>query len=481
MSVKKNFMPFLLLLALTACTNPTILTPTSIELRLGGEAINNLTLTVGEVVDLDAVVAPEGALQTVTWLINDPDVASIDEDGVITALSAGTTTVKATSSSVSYVSKSGFLEVREPIIYGSGKSSSDPLFIGETSEEEPLEIYFIEMQHIYADSLYLKKGGVDILIDSGWAYDGNFISAFLDEHVTDGRLDVLMASHNDSDHVDGFSNALKNIDDVSLIVDFGHLANRGVYGTIKDAYVEGGATYHPAIDCINYANGASKRYYLTNDFYFDILNTGNYVADGSKNAGNPNSLAVIFTYKDFKFFTAGDLTTSSESRLMQLESLPEVTLYKASHHGSHGSNSQPFMDTLNPKGVAISAARANQFNVVPGSPSQTNTYNLNGASGHPAAEAIGRIYKIPNIKENLNVYWNAVNGTMCFKTYGTDSFTFSGSKPNKGYYDLTLTEGIGVWNAALNDFENKVTREENLRFHESKVFQFRNYNQYLPA
>lgn len=76
-------------------------------------------------------------------------------------------------------------------------------------------------------------------------------------------------------------------------------------------------------------------YYLT---YVEILNTGNYVTKDVASAGNGKSVAVIFHYKNFSFFTAGDLTSSSEADLMKNEDLLEVTLYKASHHGSNGSS-----------------------------------------------------------------------------------------------------------------------------------------------
>jgi len=100
-----------------------------------------------------------------------------------------------------------------------------------------------------------------------------------------------------------------------------------------------GTQYHSAYDCANHLNGASNRYYLTNEFYVDILNTGNYITPDKTSASNPSSLTVLFTYKDFKFFSGGDLTSESEKSLMRNENLPKVTLYKASHHGSHGSNS----------------------------------------------------------------------------------------------------------------------------------------------
>ena len=70
---------------------------------------------------------------------------------------------------------------------------------------------------------------------------------------------------------------------------------------------------------------------------------------------------------------------------------------------------------------------------------------------------------------------------MKFTTYGTDSFEFAGSPTLKGYYDLTLTDGKPVWDETINDFKNRVTGEENYRFHETKAFQFRDYIKYLPT
>ena len=80
---------------------------------------------------------------------------------------------------------------------------------------------------------------------------------------------------------------------------------------------------------------------------------------------------------------------------MFIENLPEVTMYKASHHASNGSNSRPFLDKINPKEVIISASRALSYN------NRTNKeVNKEATSGHPADEAIGRIYNTKNIKEN---------------------------------------------------------------------------------
>ena len=472
----------LLILLLVGCSEPPVEKKVqSIEIYKDLALIDELDVFVKDEFTLTAVINDDIEAEVV-WSTSDNNIISIDQNGKAVAKDSGTVIITVYVKDYPFVTDSVYVEATRPVEQlgvGSGKSKDDPIFLGNEGEDEPLEIYFIEMQHIYADSLFIKKGNVEILIDGGYEYDGQFVNKVLTQYCTDGRLDVLMATHSDGDHIDGLGVALSTIDNISLMVDYGGLGGGNVLNA-RNKYSAKGMQYHSAYDCVNGINGASDIYYLTEDFYFEVLNTGNYILPDKKSAGNGNSLAVIFYYKDFSFFTAGDLTTASEADLMKNEDLPEVTLYKASHHGSHGSSSQELLDTLNPKAVAISASRANQYQNDPGKPNKNNTYNLNGASGHPAAAAIERIYKAPNISKNLNVYWNAVNGTMKFTTYGENDFTFQGSPTMKGYYDLTLTGGKAVWNEEKQDFDNKVVGEENFRLHETKVFLFRDYVQYLP-
>lgn len=493
--MKKNY----ILVALTAiclasCNNgvsselsseptPSVETKlSSIDIIKDTYSIDELDVLVNDTFTLN-INANDSLTPAITWDSANDEVVKIDENGFVTVVGSGSTIITATATDYPYITDSIYVNATKKVEQtgiGSGKSKDDPIFLGNEGEDEPLEIYFIEMQQIYGDSIFIKKGNVEILIDSGYEYDGLTVNKVLTEHCADNRLDVLMASHSDGDHIDGLANALSTIDDVSLMVDYGGIGS----GNVKNARTKYGAkgmTYHSAYDCVNGLNGAADRYYLTSEFYFDVLDTGNYVTAEAGSAGNGKSLSVIFTYKDFTFFTAGDLTSSSEADLLRREDLPEVTLYKASHHGSHGSNTQQLLDTLNPKGVAISASIAGKYGQKPSAPSPSNTTNLNAASGHPAGEAIERIYKAPNISQNLNVFWNGVNGTMKFTSYGTDSFEFAGSPTLKGYYDLTLTNGTPVWDETINDFKNRVTGEENYRFHETKAFQFRDYIKYLPT
>lgn len=370
---------------------------------------------------------------------------------------------------------------------GTGLTKEDPLFIGDTGSDN-LEIYFIEMTYLYGDSIYLKKGDVDILIDAGQMNDGPYVKAFLEEKCTDKRLDLLVTTHAHSDHIGGMPKALEAIDDATRILDFGYRRESGEgyldYRARRDELVERGALYSSSYDSVNKAEGCNDIYYISEDFSVEVINTGSYIATDTvwtKDA-NLTSTTLLFKYKDFTFWTAGDLPTKGETAIMaNYPDLKPVTMYKATHHGTNGGNTQDFINKLNPKLVAISAARAGQYSPSGMDPASPNsTYNLNGASGHPSEDAVERFYKIPNIAENLNIYWNMTNGTVRFTTDGADvAPQVQGSPTVRGYY--LPVNGQYVWNEEEQRFENKVTGEENKKLHETEVFKIRGYDKFLPS
>ena len=345
-------------------------------------------------------------------------------------------------------------------------SSDEPVIVSGD-----LSIYVLEMSGIYGDSIYLKQGDVDILIDAGWDTDGAYVRDFVDEYCTDDVLDLVVVTHPHGDHVGGMATALTNVNTITNIIDYGTFASAptssenglAAYETLKKEYIKNGTKYTSAYAAVN---GGQKTLAFNSDFSIEVMNTGNYYTNGVATTADPNghSVSLLFKYKDFTFLTQGDLNDEQELSLIQNENLPEVTMYKASHHASNGSNARAFLDKINPKEVIISASRALSYN------NRTDTsINKEATSGHPSDDAVGRIYATANIKENLNVYWNMYAGTMKFTTAGTDeAVPLQGFGPERlGYYEKVNGEYV------------KVTGEENKKFHETKVFKARGYDKYL--
>ena len=62
-----------------------------------GVTPSTATVTVDETTTLTASVTPAGATATITWSSNDDSVATVDANGVVTGVSAGTATITATA------------------------------------------------------------------------------------------------------------------------------------------------------------------------------------------------------------------------------------------------------------------------------------------------------------------------------------------------------------------------------------------------
>ncbi|WP_339161800.1 Ig-like domain-containing protein [Siminovitchia sp. FSL W7-1587] len=83
--------------------------PTAIEVS---PKTNNLE--VGGTRNLSATVSPSTAKQTVTWTSSDTKIATIDNNGKVTAIAAGTATITASSTEKSTVKGTASVNVTAP-------------------------------------------------------------------------------------------------------------------------------------------------------------------------------------------------------------------------------------------------------------------------------------------------------------------------------------------------------------------------------
>lgn len=204
---------FLALFSFVACNKKEEVALTAIDIVKEGQTIDELNVLVGDTFTLDVVATPEASVE-ILWESSNPELVTISSSGSVDVKKAGTSVITATSVKYPYISDSIYIVSKrkvEQLGVGSGLTPEDPIFLGNEGEDEPIEVYFIEMQHIYADSIFIKKGNVEILIDAGYEYDGTFVNQLLMEKVADRRLDAFMVSHSDGDHIDGIAKALSLI------------------------------------------------------------------------------------------------------------------------------------------------------------------------------------------------------------------------------------------------------------------------------
>ncbi|MGN0824327.1 MAG: Ig-like domain-containing protein [Candidatus Coproplasma sp.] len=113
----------------------TNVAPTSIELNR-----TEATIAVGETVNLSATVKPDNAtVKTVTWSSSDSAIATVDANGVVTAVAAGNVTITATSTDDASVKATCSIEVKTTIVYATNITlnySNEDLKVDETLQLE---------------------------------------------------------------------------------------------------------------------------------------------------------------------------------------------------------------------------------------------------------------------------------------------------------------------------------------------------------
>jgi competence protein ComEC len=207
------------------------------------------------------------------------------------------------------------------------------------------------------DCVYIKAGENDILIDAGSRTNSiDDIDNYVKKYVTDGKLEYVIVTHADQDHIAGFSKRDGSIFDLyecQTIIDF-PLTNSTTqtynnYILERDEEVSKGAKRYSALECYENLNGAQRVYNLTEDgnVKFEVLYNDYY--KNKSNDENNYSVCVMFYHGSRQFLFTGDLAKAGEEKLAEFYDFSQVELYKAGHHGSYTSSNEILLKEVKPK------------------------------------------------------------------------------------------------------------------------------------
>lgn len=225
-----------------------------------------------------------------------------------------------------------------------------------------IEMHFMELGNGYSgDSCYIKCGDVDILVDAGSRTDSSStIAQYLDTQVTDKKLEYVIVTHADRDHIAGFAGDGKNASvfsryKVDTIIDFPRTNKTGSaetntlkkYYKERDKKVKNGAKHYNALQCYNNTDGGQRTYQLTDSISLNILY--NYYYENS--SPDENNYSVCFQIEDGnnKYLFTGDLEKDGEEKLVKNNQLDKVKLFKAGHHGSKTSSNDVLLEVIQPE------------------------------------------------------------------------------------------------------------------------------------
>ena len=251
------------------------------------------------------------------------------------------------------------------LLFGKNVAPDYSAAVGQvTLQEGDLSVHYLQLGNKNCgDSVLIKNGDIEVLIDAGSKSDSiETISAYIDTYCSDGVLEYVIVTHAHEDHIaclGGTANAeYRTIFDryvVETIIDFpltnstSQLYNR--YVAERDAEVAQGAKHYTALQCWNNEGGAKRNYDLGDGVSLNILY--NYYYEHTTSNENDYSVCCMITDGDKNFLFTGDLEKKGEEYLVQYNNLPQVTAFKAGHHGSETASNDVLIDVIKPQIVCI--------------------------------------------------------------------------------------------------------------------------------
>jgi competence protein ComEC len=226
-----------------------------------------------------------------------------------------------------------------------------------SQNSKDLKVIFFDVGQ--GDAILIEQGNNQMLIDGG--RNGKLLLEKLGKYIPfwDRRIEIMVATHPDADHISGLVDALKNYN-VKAVIKTKAEGESQTYGAMAEAIKQEGADNIEAIRGIKikFANDASA----------EVVYPSSSVKVANSKASNENSVAIVISSGESKFFLAGDLPGIQEETL----DIGKINFLKVSHHGSKYSTTDRFLDNLKLEEAIISVGKNNSY-------------------GHPASEITERL------------------------------------------------------------------------------------------
>jgi competence protein ComEC len=198
------------------------------------------------------------------------------------------------------------------------------------------------------------------------------------------KLDKLILTHGDTDHIGGTLALLNEIEVTQILMPSVAELSKSELTIIQKAKNKG-------IQVVMVADGS--QWENEKSTFYVLSPEENY--QGERNSG---SIAIMAKIAGLNWFFGGDLDQEGEERIIKKYPNLHIDVLKAGHHGSKTSTSEQFINKIKPAISWISVGEHNRY-------------------GHPHSEVLGQL-------ENTTVYRTDYHGAITYRFY-QDSGTFS--------------------------------------------------------
>ena len=234
-------------------------------------------------------------------------------------------------------------------------------------------VHFTALDVGQGQSLILHTGSRTYLIDCGGSNEEIAANEAADTLLSRGitHLDGIILTHGDRDHAGGIPYLLTRIDTDFLMLP-ATTDSQTAANVVGDW--EGNVIF------------VSENLILESDASRITVFGPTFSTES-----NENSLCILFERENCAILVTGDRNSVGELLLMQEQSLPDVDLLIAGHHGSKNSTSQALLEAVQPETVFISVGKFNAY-------------------GHPAQATLDRLADF-----GCTVFRTDLDGTLIFR------------------------------------------------------------------
>ena len=227
------------------------------------------------------------------------------------------------------------------------------------------------------DSAFIRypHNKLNILIDTGGNYQyetAKTIITYL-KSINVKKLDYLILTHGDYDHMGEAINLVNNIKIEKVIF------NCGEYNDLEKELIKvldkKKIKYY---SCIKELNIDKNKLYFLQTKEFDNE--------------NDNSNVIYTELNGYKFMFMGDASITTEKEILNKYNLPDIDVLKVGHHGSKTSSSIEFINEINPKYSIISVGKNNRY----GHPNDSVLDNLQDSKVYRTDQYGSIMFKINN-------------------------------------------------------------------------------------
>ncbi|MDD3958508.1 MAG: endonuclease, partial [Candidatus Izemoplasmatales bacterium] len=257
-----------------------------------------------------------------------------------------------------------------------GLTTEFEYYVIDYSAIDEVLVHYIDLGYLGGgpgESALIQIGGIDILIDAGEnsTSSKNALLAFLEDVITDGVIEYVIATHQDADHIGGMDVVYAAYDVENTIL---YSTPSSIATSLRNSFEaivedEEGTIYYvydivSESGIIDLTHGVSMVFYDTS-----------YLM-----AADANASSIVFVLEAFntRILFNGDAEGNQETVYAPL--VGDVDIFKMGHHGAAAGTTANLLNTISPE-VAI----------------VNNGNYLGNQFSHPTYAALSRIYTYSNL------------------------------------------------------------------------------------